>query len=162
MSDIRQWLEELGLGRYADAFEENEIEPEVLSELTDGALKELGVSVMGHRLKLLKAVTASKPTTRDSAGTDELSARPAPSAPEAERRQITVMFCDLATAWKPLNGPRYELHPSIPSPSQPDRGPTTAYRDSSGPDSRSEAHCATFVADQEEPSGEPRLRWRIG
>ena len=95
MSDIRLWLEELGLDRYAEAFEENEIEPDVLSELTDGALKELGVSVMGHRLKLLKAITALAPTNREIGATEEHSAQSAPSPPEAERRQITVMFCDL-------------------------------------------------------------------
>ncbi len=48
--------------------------------------------------------------------------------------------------------------PGFSSPNQPDQERTTAYRDSSGPDSRSDAHCATIVGDWEEPSGEPRLK----
>ena len=47
--------------------------------------------------------------------------------------------------------------PSFSLPNQPDQERTTAYRDSSGPDSRSDAHCATIVGDWEEPSGESRL-----
>ncbi len=43
-------------------------------------------------------------------------------------------------------------------PNQPDQERTTAYRDSSGPESRSDAHCATIVGDWEQPSGESRLR----
>lgn len=53
MSDIREWLTELGLGQYADAFEENAIGPEHLTELDADALKELGVTAMGHRMTLL-------------------------------------------------------------------------------------------------------------
>ena len=48
--------------------------------------------------------------------------------------------------------------PGFSSPNPPDQERTTAYRDSSGPDSRSDAHCATLVGDWEEPSGESRLR----
>ncbi len=51
--------------------------------------------------------------------------------------------------------------PGFSSPNQPDRERTTAYRDSSGPDSRSDAHCATIVGDWEEPSGESRLNLDI-
>ncbi len=54
MSDIRQWLEELGLGQYADAFEENEIERNILSDVTDQTLKDIGISVAGHRIRILK------------------------------------------------------------------------------------------------------------
>ncbi len=59
MSGIRQWLEELGLGQYADAFEENDIEPILLPNLTDEALEKLGVTSMGHRMKLLTAAKES-------------------------------------------------------------------------------------------------------
>ena len=81
MSDIRTWLEALGLGEHAEAFEAENITPALLGDLDDGDLKDLGLS-MGHRKLVLKA--AKEPA-------------PAPTAPprEAERRQITVMFCDL-------------------------------------------------------------------
>ena len=55
MSDIRQWLEELGLGQYADAFEENDITLELLSDLNDQTLKDIGVTSAGHRIRVLKA-----------------------------------------------------------------------------------------------------------
>ena len=51
MSDIRQWLEELGLGQYADAFEENRIDLDILPHLTDESLKDLGVEAMGDRIR---------------------------------------------------------------------------------------------------------------
>ncbi len=52
--------------------------------------------------------------------------------------------------------------PSFSSPNQPDQERTTAYRDSSGSESRSDAHCATIVGDWEEPSGESRLEPQEG
>ncbi len=81
MSDIRTWLEGLGLGEHAEAFEAENITPALIGDLDDGDLKELGLS-MGHRKLVRRAVTEPAP---------------APAAPprEAERRQITVMFCDL-------------------------------------------------------------------
>ena len=99
MSDIRRWLEELGLGQYADAFEENAIGVELLARLDDQALKDLGVSVMGHRIRILDAIVAppgdgeqpERQTAREAATTEPAKA----AVPEAERRQLTVMFCDL-------------------------------------------------------------------
>ena len=78
---IRNWLDDLGLGEYAEAFEAEQVDLEALAELDDAELKELGIP-LGPRKKILKAIRAS--------------AEPA-QAPrqEAERRQITVMFCDL-------------------------------------------------------------------
>ena len=99
MSDVRQWLEALELGKYAGLFAENDIDFDVLTELADDDLKELGLS-LGHRKKLLKAINnlagggepapISGPTTAQPAAppTSAISA-------EAERRQLTVMFCDL-------------------------------------------------------------------
>jgi len=82
MDALRQWLENLDLGQYAQTFADNDIDLEVLPELSDQDLKELGLS-LGHRRKLLKAVAA-------------LAGAPAPAPrSEAERRQLTVMFCDL-------------------------------------------------------------------
>ncbi len=84
MGDIGAWLEAQGLGEYAEAFADNAVDVEVLGELTDQDLEKIGVR-LGHRKKLLKAIAA----------VDEAPA-PAPEARrEAERRQITVMFCDL-------------------------------------------------------------------
>jgi len=53
--DVTNWLEELGLGEYACVFAENNVDLEVLPELTDADLKELGVT-LGHRRKMLKAI----------------------------------------------------------------------------------------------------------
>ncbi|MEM7025295.1 MAG: adenylate/guanylate cyclase domain-containing protein, partial [Pseudomonadota bacterium] len=90
--DIAAWLKGLGLERYQDAFAENEIDGEVLPTLTAEDLKDLGVTVIGHRRKLLNAVSAladaaSAPATRSDSATSTRT--------EAERRQLTVMFCDL-------------------------------------------------------------------
>jgi class 3 adenylate cyclase/predicted ATPase len=94
--DIAAWLQQLGLERYAQAFRDNEIDPDILPTLTAGDLSDLGVTVVGHRRKLLNAIDAL--AARDE-GSLERSATPSPSAgarpPEAERRQLTVMFVDL-------------------------------------------------------------------
>ena len=86
--DIAAWLQGLGLERYEAAFRDNEIDWEALSKLTQEDLKDLGVVLGGHRRKLLDAIAAL-----DS----DVDAAPsqAPAAPSAERRQLTVMFCDL-------------------------------------------------------------------
>jgi class 3 adenylate cyclase/tetratricopeptide (TPR) repeat protein len=78
--DIGAWLNGLGLGQYETVFRENEIDADVLTELTDQHLKDLGVA-LGHRLKILRAIR-------------EQAAGPKPED-AADRRQLTVMFCDL-------------------------------------------------------------------
>jgi len=80
--DVSDWLRKLGLERYEAAFRDNEIDWEALPKLTAEDLKDLGVVLGGHRRKLLKAIAA-------------LREEPVPAAPVAERRQLTVMFCDL-------------------------------------------------------------------
>ena len=90
--NIGGWLRSLGLEQYESAFRESEIEADVLPELTDKHLKDLGVA-LGHRLKMLRAI-------RELGGDPTPRLQPAPpSKPttqgEAERRQLTVMFCDL-------------------------------------------------------------------
>jgi class 3 adenylate cyclase len=88
MSDIQNWLEAHGLGKYAKVFAENDVELDVLPELTDAELAALGIS-LGHRKKLLKAA-------RELAQSREIAAPVSTSSGrEAERRQLTVMFCDL-------------------------------------------------------------------
>jgi class 3 adenylate cyclase len=90
--DVGTWLSGLGLGRYEAAFRESGIDVEVLPELTERHFKELGVS-LGHRLKMLRAI-------RELAGDASVKARAAAvkernTQGAAERRQLTVMFCDL-------------------------------------------------------------------
>lgn len=91
--EIADWLRELGLERYERAFREGEIEPEILPELTDGDLAELGIP-LGPRKKLLKAIAALAALAETGKGRRAHSAR-ATAPPEAERRQLTVMFCDV-------------------------------------------------------------------
>jgi class 3 adenylate cyclase len=87
MQDLAQWLKELGLSEYAPRFAENDIDFEVLGELTETDFDRLGVSI-GHRRKLLKALAANVQTAAEAA--------PNKLATEsAERRQVTVMFSDL-------------------------------------------------------------------
>ena len=96
MSDVAKWLEQLGLGKYAQVFVENDIGPDILPHLTEEHLKELGVS-LGNRLRLLKAIEtldAARPNVEEAAPS-EPTADVASPATEAERRQLTVMFCDL-------------------------------------------------------------------
>ena len=58
MDEVGHWLEQLGLGRYTATFAENDIEFDLLSELTDADLEKLGVSSLGHRKRLLGAIAA--------------------------------------------------------------------------------------------------------
>lgn len=96
MSDVRQWLEALELGKYADAFAENDIDFDVLTELADDDLKELGLS-LGHRKKLLKATNSlgDGPNVATASATAPQQPAVENVSAEAERRQLTVMFCDL-------------------------------------------------------------------
>ncbi len=88
--DIGEWLEGLGLEKYVEIFIENEIGFDALAHLSEDDLKQLGLR-MGPRKLLLAAITgleATKPAPPD------ISA-PEASRPDAERRRLTVMFCDL-------------------------------------------------------------------
>jgi class 3 adenylate cyclase len=97
--DVLVWLRSLGLGKYEAAFRENEIDETVLPDLTHETLKELGVTAVGHRLKLLGAIAAlraDKGAQRSSADPTTPSSTPnAPPEDRAERRQVTVMFSDI-------------------------------------------------------------------
>jgi predicted ATPase/class 3 adenylate cyclase len=96
MIEIRSWLRDNGFERFADLFEENEIDFDALSELSDDHLKELGIP-LGPRVKLLKAINALGVPSVAVAPVNEDQSPPASPAPshEAERRQLTVMFVDL-------------------------------------------------------------------
>ena len=88
--DIDGWLRGIGLGQYAQTFRDNAIDADVLGDLTDEHLRELGLP-LGARLKLLRAVAAL--STGQTPGSPEI-ASPTPRT-DAERRQVTVMFSDL-------------------------------------------------------------------
>ncbi len=94
---IADWLEKLGLAQYAPQFVENEITPSILPDLTDADLKELGVSALGHRRLLLRAIAALDNVEKLTP--THITAAQVPVAPQqrdaAERRQVTVMFSDL-------------------------------------------------------------------
>ena len=67
--DILAWLRELGLERYEQAFRENEIAADILPKLTADDLKDIGVTIVGHRRKLLEAIAAlAKPALPRQAG----------------------------------------------------------------------------------------------
>ena len=97
-------MRSLGLAKYEAAFRENEIDETVLPSLTEEHLKQLGVTALGHRVKLLDAIAALGSNAR--AKTPSMAAAIAPSSPAVatavplaeavgERRYLTVMFCDL-------------------------------------------------------------------
>ncbi len=94
--DVGSWLRSLGLERYEAAFRENEVDSSVLSSLTADDLKDLGVTLVGHRRKMLDAIAAlatdAKPHEAISKSATTVDAPPMESA---ERRQVTVLFSDL-------------------------------------------------------------------
>ena len=89
--DVGAWLEGLGLGRYAEAFAENEIDLAALPHITEEDLKEIGVA-LGARRRLLAAIAdldrPDEPAGQDQGVVEESSGS------QAERRHLTVMFCD--------------------------------------------------------------------
>jgi class 3 adenylate cyclase/predicted ATPase len=89
--DVGLWLKELGLAEHAEAFAENGVDAALLPELTNEDLKDLGVARLADRKRLLKAI-ASLPE-QGEVGAD--APRPAANFSDAERRQLTIMFCDL-------------------------------------------------------------------
>jgi class 3 adenylate cyclase/predicted ATPase len=93
--DLGGWLRGLGLEQYEAAFRENEIDDTILPKLTADDLKDLGVTIVGHRRKLLEAIAA----LRVDADAKEAPADAPPiersAKDSAERRQVTVMFSDL-------------------------------------------------------------------
>jgi class 3 adenylate cyclase len=92
MSEVRKWLDTIGLAQYADAFETNDLDIDLLGQVDDQLLKDIGVSSAGHRLRIRNAIAKlsqqEKIVSSLGAATDAASA-------SAERRQVTVMFSDL-------------------------------------------------------------------
>ena len=106
--DVAEWLRGLGLEQYVPAFRTNDIDEEILRRLTGEDLRELGITSIGHRRKLLDAIAAfgtaeALPTPIPPVAPHDGSPLPNPPplagegrvGAEAERRQLTVMFCDL-------------------------------------------------------------------
>jgi class 3 adenylate cyclase/tetratricopeptide (TPR) repeat protein len=85
--DLAQWLAELGLGQYVATFAENDIDFDVLAQLTDADLKELGVSSLGNRKRLLAAIAARVSASAVPVSHGEIL--------KGERRQVTILFADL-------------------------------------------------------------------
>jgi class 3 adenylate cyclase/ABC-type transport system involved in cytochrome c biogenesis ATPase subunit len=91
MDDLADWLARHGLQQYAAVFAANDIDRSILGELSDGDLEKLGLT-LGHRRKLSLALRS------DAARPEAVPAASAPGAAaphDAERRQVTVLFCDL-------------------------------------------------------------------
>src|SRR3954465_4767043 len=90
--DVERWLAQIGLPQYSASFLANDIDAEVLSVLDESDLEKLGVTSLGHRKRLPGAIQALKEPARARSPVEEGSLARA-RAPE--RRQLTVMFCDL-------------------------------------------------------------------
>ena len=108
---VSAWLQDLGLGQYSAAFEENAIDWELLPDLDQEILKDIGVSIAGHRLRILKAVDAltaeEPPPTRgaEASPTSETGTLPAGkddaaawSRTPGERKPVTMLFADVVSS----------------------------------------------------------------
>lgn len=100
--DVTAWLSRLGLEQYEPAFRENDVDADLLPELTADDLTGLGVTSIGHRRKLLAAIAALRekpgPASENTAAINGPASKQASTgsgSSSAERRQLTVMFCDL-------------------------------------------------------------------
>src|SRR6516225_2682120 len=93
MQQIADWLGKLGLGQYAQRFAENDIDFDILRNLTDQDLEKIGVTSLGHRRQMLRAI-AELGEAIPSAPTGSATKPERELPDEAERRHLTVMFCD--------------------------------------------------------------------
>ncbi len=114
VSDIRKWLKSLGLGQYATTFAQYDIDGALLAELTDADLEKIGVTSLGHRKKLLKAIGSHDKLGGRSAAHGYPPQQPTPAsytpkhladqilgvrgALEGERKQVTVLFADVKSS----------------------------------------------------------------
>jgi class 3 adenylate cyclase/predicted ATPase len=92
--DVASWLRNLGLERYEAAFRENDVSGDLLHQLTAEDLKDLGVAAVGHRRRMLAAIAELRGDPVVSSVVAQTS-EDRPSTTAAERRQITVLFCDI-------------------------------------------------------------------
>ena len=98
MAKLAEWLEEISLGRYAELFVEHHIDFDVLADLTEPDLTQLGVT-LGDRKRLMRAIAGlartAAPEPRAAASREPAASSAVAPGREAERRQLTVMFCDM-------------------------------------------------------------------
>ncbi len=92
--NVADWLRSLGLERYEQAFRENDVGADLLRQLTAEDLKELGVATVGHRRRLLAAIGALQHDVVENEAAGDCGPSPR-SVTAAERRHITVLFCDI-------------------------------------------------------------------
>jgi class 3 adenylate cyclase len=94
--DVGEWLKGIGLGQYEATFRAHDLDVDVLPDLTDADLEKIGLP-LGVRKRLLKAIANLGPSASPPPRTAPEPSQPPPSTfrPDAERRPITVMFCDL-------------------------------------------------------------------
>src|SRR5271165_2372318 len=106
--DVGDWLRSLGLEKYEEAFRENAVTTDLIPSLTAEDLKDIGITAVGHRRRLLDAAAILRGNNESA---DFLSAPKAgpvlsdgvadrPARPGGERRQVSVMFCDMADSTK--------------------------------------------------------------
>jgi class 3 adenylate cyclase len=96
--DVAHWLRDLGLERYEAAFRANDVNAQLLPNLTADDLKDLGISSVGHRRQLLEAIAAlgiKDPPAVDPNLPHSPTGTTGPLETSAERRPLSVMFCDL-------------------------------------------------------------------
>jgi class 3 adenylate cyclase len=97
--DLKAWLRRLDLGQYEAVFQQNSVTVDLLPSLTSEDLKDLGITAVGHRRRLLDAIAALRadaalaPTNESGVQTEQTYHQQASAA--AERRHISVMFCDM-------------------------------------------------------------------
>jgi class 3 adenylate cyclase len=91
--DVAEWLRSLGLEQYEPEFRDNDIDSEVLPRLTADDLISVGVTSVGHRRRLLDAIAALG--AKGAAAAVTVASSDLLVHADAERRQLTVMFCDL-------------------------------------------------------------------
>ena len=101
MQTIEDWLSQLGLSKYLEAFVQNDVDLRALPHITEADLQELGVS-LGHRKIILAAIKGLAQLSLDGSPTGSLSLRESeaqttevPQEPTADRRLLSVLFCDL-------------------------------------------------------------------
>ena len=102
--DVAEWLRVLGLEQYAPAFRDNDIDREILRRLTGEDLRELGVRSIGHRRRLLDAISALHALSADVAST--AASIDVPAQAEAERRQLIFVP-------EPVPGTAAYLHAAV-------------------------------------------------
>jgi class 3 adenylate cyclase/predicted ATPase len=138
VTDIRDWLEELGLGKFTDLFVDNDIDIAALPHITDEDLRELGVTVGARRKILAARVSPQEPQALDYGPANQDPTPPITATESAERRQLTVMFCDLVGSTELAN----RLDP------EDLRGVMRRYQDGvSGAIVRYGGHVAKFLGD---------------